>query len=59
MNPTFQKTYLGDGAYVHFDEHGCVVLTAENGYRTTNTVVLEPEVFAALVAWLRAHGRLP
>lgn len=45
------KRYLGDGAYVDFDGYA-LVLTAEDGIRATNTIVLEPEVYAALVAYV-------
>ena len=52
------KSYLGDGAYVDFDGFA-LVLTTENGVATTNTIVLEPEVYAALIAYverLKAGG---
>lgn len=42
------KVYLGDGVYATFNEQG-IVLTAENGIRATDTIVLEPEVYRALV----------
>lgn len=45
------KRYLGDGAYVAFDGFG-LVLTTENGIETTNRIVLEPEVYAALLAYV-------
>lgn len=41
------KTYLGDAVYADFDGYH-VVLTTENGIRTTNTICLEPAVLAAL-----------
>jgi hypothetical protein len=41
------KRYLGDGVYVDANEFG-LMLTTENGLRVTNTIVLEPEVYAAL-----------
>lgn len=44
-----EKTYLGDGCYARYDGNG-VVLTTENGVETTNTIYLEPEVYASLVA---------
>ena len=44
------KTYLGDSVYADFDGYS-IVLTTENGIRVTNTIVLEPEVFEALVAY--------
>lgn len=46
-----RKQYLGDGAYVEFDGYA-LVLTAENGIQATNRIVLEPEVYAALVAYV-------
>jgi hypothetical protein len=45
------KKYLGDGVYVDHDRRG-LVLTTENGYGATNTVILEPEVFANLLHYL-------
>lgn len=47
------KAYLGDGVYADFDGYA-VVLTTENGISVTNTIVLEPEVYEALVAY-RQH----
>lgn len=41
------KQYLGDGVYVDVNALG-LVLTTEDGLKTTNTIVLEPEVFEAL-----------
>mgnify|MGYP001576214309 CR=1 FL=1 len=46
------KAYLGDGAYVDFDGWA-LVLTTEDGIRATNTIVLEPEIYAALVAYVK------
>lgn len=46
-----QKTYLGDGAYVDFEE-GMVKLTTENGIETTNTIYLERAGYEALVRWV-------
>ena len=51
-----RKVYLGDGAYAALDEFGNVVLTAEDGIRATDTIVLEPVVLRALMAWLSTHG---
>ena len=44
------KAYLGDGAYASFDGHG-ITLTAENGIRATDMVVLEPDALRALLAF--------
>lgn len=44
------KKYLGDGAYVEFDGYH-IVLTTSNGITNTNTIALEPGVYAALVKY--------
>jgi len=45
------KQYIGDSVYVDFD--GCgLVLTTENGYGPTNTIMMELEVYDALVAYV-------
>ena len=41
------KDYLGDSVYADFDGLS-IVLTTENGYGPSNTIVLEPEVLMAL-----------
>jgi hypothetical protein len=45
------KEYLGDAVYVEFDGYG-LRLTTEDGIRATNTIVLEPEVYEALVRYV-------
>jgi hypothetical protein len=47
------KQYLGDGAYVDFDGFS-LILTTDDGVRDTNIIVLEPEVYAALVRYVDA-----
>lgn len=47
MSATLPKVYLGDGVYVE-TEPGGFVLTTEDGYRTTNTIVLDHETWSAL-----------
>lgn len=44
------KIYLGDSVYAEFDAvfAGDIVLTTENGEGPSNTIYLEPSVFAAL-----------
>ena len=44
-----KKFYLGDGAYATLRDDGTIVLTAEDGTRATDTVVLEDFVFQALL----------
>lgn len=46
------KSYLGDGAYAEWDGLG-LTLTAENGIRATDRVVLEPSVLIELLRFLR------
>lgn len=41
------RDYLGDGVYAVHDGFG-IWLTAEDGVRATDTIYLEPGVFAAL-----------
>lgn len=45
-----RKDYLGDGVYADFDGYQ-LVLTTEHGVRTTNTIYLEPDVYAALMRY--------
>lgn len=47
------KTYLGDGVYLAFNGHD-LVLTTENGIAVTNSIVLEPQVYAALIRFVEA-----
>lgn len=54
--PEYPRTYLGDGVYVGHDGYG-LVLTTEDGIRETNRIVLEPDVYRALVAYVEALGR--
>lgn len=48
------KCYLGDGVYIAHDGYS-LILTTENGISITNTIVLEPEVVAALSAYMRDY----
>ena len=44
--------YLGDAVYVHFD--GCsIILITSDGIKTTNTIVLEPQILARLIEYVR------
>ena len=45
------KAYIGDSVYADIDEAGQLVLTTENGYGATNTIVLEPEVLHMLIEY--------
>lgn len=47
-----EKEYIGDGVYVEINEGGQIVLTTEDGIKTTNIIYLEPEVYAALTEYV-------
>ena len=48
------KTYLGDSVYADIDKYDTLVLTTENAPGPpSNTIILEPEVFANLLAFIR------
>ena len=51
-----RKVYLGDSVYAELEAGGPITLTTENGYGPSNTIVLEPEVYAALVAVVEHEG---
>ncbi len=46
------RKYLGDGAYVEFDDFGCIWLVTNDGIRDTNRVCLEPVVWATLMEYV-------
>ena len=54
------KSYLGDGVYADLrNETGSIVLTTEDGIGAMKIIYLEPEVYAALVAFVaRAKEKL-
>ncbi len=58
------KRYLGDAVYAEWDGDN-VILTTEDGYRATNTIVLEPVVTGGLETFIaqtrtgRSHPRIP
>lgn len=57
--PTYrEKRYLGDSVYVEFDGYD-IVLTTEDGRRATNRIVMEPEVYAALLEFVKNNGSHP
>lgn len=47
-----EKVYLGDGVYGQFDGDQ-IILTTENGVVTTNTIVLDAHVTAALIVYIK------
>ena len=55
QNSMKYKQYLGDAVYANFDGY-YIILTTEDGIRTTNTIYLEPQALKALnsyTAWLQ------
>jgi hypothetical protein len=49
-----RAAYLGDGVFVRF-EPDRMILTASNGILTTDTIVLEPNVWAQLLRVVRQY----
>lgn len=47
-----KKRYLGDAVYAEVLADGTVVLTTEDGIRSTNVIYLEPEVLSALLKFV-------
>jgi hypothetical protein len=47
-----EPQYLGDGVYAQW-EGDMVKLTTEDGVSTTNTIYLEPQVYEALVRFVK------
>ena len=45
------ETYLGDAVYARIRD-GRLILTTEDGIGAMNTIYLEPEVYAALLAFV-------
>lgn len=53
-----RKVYIGDSVYAEFDGFG-VILTTENGYGPSNTIVLEPKMVVQLGELLKRWHRQP
>ena len=47
-----KKQYLGDSVYVESDGW-MLTLTTENGMGASNTICLEPQVYAALLRYVK------
>ena len=47
-------SYIGDGAYAKRDQNGVTLMTTD-GLSITNTIVLEPETFSALMHYLKLN----
>jgi hypothetical protein len=57
LRTTRAKIYLGDAVSVRVDSLGNLVLTTEDGIGPSQIVVLEPEVLANLLAFVRYKQR--
>ena len=53
------KAYLGDSVYVAQNLAGHLVLTTDNGFGPTNIIILEPEVYEALEAYVTRLRKPP
>ena len=51
-----KKEYIGDSVYVEKNETGQIILTTENGCGASNTIILEPEVYYALVEFVNRNN---
>lgn len=49
-----KKLYLGDSVYAEATEFG-IKLTTNNGYKDSNTIVLESDVLINLVRFAQRH----
>jgi hypothetical protein len=46
------KAYLGDSVYADFDDYAITLTTENSGPEDpSNIIVLEPEVYGALIRW--------
>lgn len=45
------KDYIGDSVYAEFDGYS-ITLTTEYGFGPSNTIILEPSVYKALVRFV-------
>lgn len=52
------KEYLGDSVYVDSTPFG-IILATENGYGASNTIIMEPEVWQALVDYVNRLKEIP
>jgi hypothetical protein len=51
------KEYLGDGVYVDWNGYA-LILTTENGIRTTNCIELEADVYTHLTRYVEHLGQV-
>ena len=51
MNEKHTKVYLGDGVYASFDGYQIWLTTQRSGSRT-DSIAMEPEVYAKLVEYV-------
>ena len=53
------ETYLGDAVYAGYDRFGAMVIYTTDGIQHEKPIILEPETFAALIAYAKRIGNLP
>lgn len=64
MNPPIdlseltQIEYIGDGAYVGFDNLGTLWIITSDGIKTTNAICLEDVVLTVFINYLAKHGKV-
>ena len=49
------KEYMGDSVYAEITEDGTLIVTTENGCGPSNTIMFEPEVFAAMTRYVTRY----
>lgn len=49
-----EEKYLGDGVYVRRDRFGMLTLVTKTGDACKHVIHMEPEVYRALVAYVKA-----
>lgn len=47
------KRYIGDGVFIDHDQRG-LVLTTSDGFRVTNQIILEPDTWESLQAYVKS-----
>lgn len=51
-NRRWAKRYIGDAVYIEFDGYH-LVLTTEDGIQATNRICLEPQVYDAMLEYVK------
>ena len=51
------KSYFGDSIYVELNEYDEVILTTENGFGPSNTIIFESGTFDQLASFVKGLAR--